>query len=175
MDYQERDWFGDILISPEIVLLNMEAASDMDAIDQLASHLYGKGIVKESYIPAVKQREVDFCTGLAFKTMGVALPHTDSIHVNQQAVAIGVLKEPVPFHAMGMPEEIVDVSMLFMLAIQKPDAEIAFLGKMIEILQEDGCLETIRNAPTPEETARVFRGFFEENESGCVVFRDETV
>jgi len=175
MDYQERDLFGDILISPEIVLLDLEAESDMEAIDKLARHLYAKGIVKESYVPAVKQREIDFCTGLAFKTMGVALPHTDSFHVNQQAVAIGVLKHPVPFHAMGTPEETVDVSMMFMLAIQKPDAEIAFLGKMIEILQEDGCLEMIRNAPTPEDTARIFRSFFGEDQSGHVVFKDETI
>ena len=164
MDNQERDMLGDILISPEIVLLDLEAETDMEAIDKLANHLYAKGIVKESYIPAVKQREVDFCTGLAFEAMGVALPHTDSIHVNQQAIAIGVLKNPVTFHHMGMPDVDVDVSVMFMLAIQKPEAQITFLGKMMEVFQLDGCLEQVKNAATPEEAASVFKGFFEEAE-----------
>ena len=164
MDNQERDMLGDILISPEIVLLDLEAETDMEAIDKLASHLHAKGIVKESYIPAVKQREVDFCTGLAFEAMGVALPHTDSIHVNQQAIAIGILKKPVTFHHMGMPDVDVEVELMFMLAIQKPDAQIAFLGKMMEVFQLDGCLEQVKHAATAEEAANVFRGFFEEAE-----------
>ena len=162
MDNQERDMLGDILISPELVLLDLEAETDMEAIDKLAHHLYAKGIVKETYIPAVKQREVEFCTGLAFEAMGVALPHTDSIHVNQQAIAIGILKKPVTFHHMGMPDVDVDVDLMFMLAIQKPDAQITFLGKMMEVFQLDGCLEQVKNAASAEEAANVFRGFFEE-------------
>ncbi len=164
MDNQERDMLGDILISPELVLLDLEAETDMEAIDKLARHLHAKGIVKESYIPAVKQREVEFCTGLAFETMGVALPHTDSIHVNQQAIAIGILKKPVTFHHMGMPDVDVDVELMFMLAIQKPDAQITFLGKMMEVFQLDGCLEQVKKAATAEEAAAVFKGFFEEAE-----------
>ena len=163
MDNLERDMLGDILISPELVVLGLEADTDMEAIDKLATHLYNQGIVKESYIPAVKQREVDFCTGLAFEAMGVALPHTDSIHVNQQAIAIGVLKKPVTFHHMGMPDDVdVDVELMFMLAIQKPDAQITFLGKMMEVFQLDGCLEQVKNAATAEEAAAAFKGFFAE-------------
>lgn len=161
MDNQEMDLLGNILISPELVVLDLEAESDMDAINKLATHLYDKGIVKETYIPAVQQREVDFCTGLQFETMGVALPHTDSIHVNQQAIAIGVLKNPVTFHHMGMPDVDVEVSLMFMLAIQKPEAQITFLGKMMEVFQLDGCLEQVKNAANEEEAAKVFRGFFE--------------
>ena len=164
MDNLERDMLGDILISPELVVMGLEADTDMEAIDKLANHLYAQGIVKETYIPAVKQREVDFCTGLAFEAMGVALPHTDSIHVNQQAIAIGILKKPVTFHHMGMPDVDVDVELMFMLAIQKPDAQITFLGKMMEVFQLDGCLEQVKNAATAEEAATVFKGFFEEAE-----------
>lgn len=164
MDNQEMNALGDIYISPDIVMLDLDAASDQDAIDQLATRLLERGIVKESYIPAVKQREKDFCTGLGFEAMGVALPHTDSIHVNRQAIAIGVLKNPVTFHAMGMPEETVEVSLMFMLAIQKPEAQITFLGKMVEVFQTPGCLDSVKNAATPEEAAETFRRFFDETE-----------
>lgn len=164
MDNQEKNGLGDILIAPELVILDLDAATDQEAIDQLAHRLLEQGVVKESYIPAVKQREVDFCTGLDFEAMGVALPHTDSIHVNQQAIGIGVLKHPVTFHAMGMPDETVEVSIMFMLAIQKPDAQVTFLGKMVEVFQEPGCLESVRSAATPQEAAETFRHFFDEAE-----------
>ena len=160
MGSQEHDMLGDILISPEIVMLGLKADTDMEAIDQLASLLYSKGIVKESYIPAVKQREVDYCTGLAFESMGVALPHTDTEHVNQQAIAIGVLDRPVLFRAMGMPEETVEVSMMFMLAITKPDAELEFLSKMVDVFQQPGCLDRVKQARNAVEAAETFRSFF---------------
>ena len=48
---------GDVYISPELILMNIEAKTDQEAIEILAKHLYEKGIVKESYIDAVKERE----------------------------------------------------------------------------------------------------------------------
>jgi len=54
MDYQERDLFGDILISPEIVLLDLEAESDMEAIDKF----HGK---KTLIIIAHRLRTIENC------------------------------------------------------------------------------------------------------------------
>ena len=79
---------GDVYISPELILMDIEAKTDQEAIEILAKHLYEKGIVKESYIDAVKEREKVFSTGLNFEEMGIAIPHTDSIHVNRQAIAV---------------------------------------------------------------------------------------
>ena len=45
---------GDVYISPELILMDIEAKTDQEAIEILAKHLYEKGIVKESYIDAVK-------------------------------------------------------------------------------------------------------------------------
>ena len=160
----DKSGLGDILISPELVILGLEASTDQEAIEKLANRLLEKGVVKESYVPAVKQREVDFCTGLGFEEMGVAIPHTDSIHVNQQAIGIGILKNPVTFCAMGMPDEKVEVKIMFMLAIQKPDSQITFLGKMIDVFQQPGCLETVHSSTTPEEAAERFLQFLTETE-----------
>lgn len=159
---KEESVLGNVLISPELVLLDIEAKTDQEAIEILAKHLYAEGIVKESYIEAVKEREKVFSTGLGFEEMGIAIPHTDSVHVNRQAIAIGVLKNPVRFCHMGMPEVPVEVEMMFMMAIEKPDSQVEFLSKMMDIFQTEGRLPALKAAAGREEIARMFQGFFEE-------------
>ena len=153
---------GDVLISPELVLMDIDAETDQEAIEILARHLYEKGIVKESYIDAVKAREKVFSTGLGFEEMGIAIPHTDSVHVNRQAIAIGILKKPVPFCHMGMPEVPVETEMMFMMAIEKPDSQVEFLGKMMEIFQTEGRLRGLKVCQSEEEVAAKFRNYFEQ-------------
>ena len=87
------------------------------------------------------------------------MPHTDSIHVNKEAVAIGVLRKPVTFGEMGTQDDKVDVQLMFMLAIRKSDCQIDFLGEMIDALQAPGRLNSIRNAASPEEVVRLFKQY----------------
>ena len=141
---------GDVYISPELILMDIEAKTDQEAIEILAKHLYEKGIVKESYIDAVKEREKVFSTGLNFEEMGIAIPHTDSIHVNRQSIAVGILKEPVKFCHMGM------------MAIEKPESQVDFLGRMMDIFQSEGYLRGLKACATPEELAEKFGKSFME-------------
>lgn len=153
---------GDVYIAPELVLMDIDASTDQEAIEILAKHLYDKGIVKESYIEAVLEREKVFSTGLAFEEMGIAIPHTDSIHVNKQAIAVGILKNPVEFCHMGMPEVPVKVEMMFMMAIKKPESQVDFLGKMMDIFQAEGNLKGLKACASEEDLAKQFKQFFEE-------------
>lgn len=153
---------GDVYISPELILMDIEAKTDQEAIEILAKHLYEKGIVKESYIEAVKEREKVFSTGLNFEEMGIAIPHTDSVHVNKQAIAVGVLKNEVKFCHMGMPEEPVNCEMMFMMAIEKPESQVDFLGRMMDIFQSEGYLKELKSCTTEEELAKKFGDSFQE-------------
>lgn len=153
---------GEVYIAPELILMDIEAATDQEAIEILAKHLYEKGIVKESYVEAVKEREKVFSTGLNFEEMGIAIPHTDSIHVNKQAIAVGILRKDVKFCHMGMPEEPVACEMMFMMAIEKPESQVDFLGKMMDIFQTEGYLKGLKACKTPEELAEKFGNSFKE-------------
>lgn len=59
--------------------------------------MFEKGYVKSTYIDAVLEREKTLPTGLDIGEMCVAIPHTDSKHVNESNVALAVLKNPVEF------------------------------------------------------------------------------
>lgn len=147
----------DIKIDPELVIMNLEASSDQEALEILARRLFEKGYVKESYVQAVKNREKTFPTGLEMNDTGIALPHTDSIHVNQQAIAIGVLKRPVAFVEMGTESDPVNVELMFMLAVKKADSQVNFLGRLLDAFQKAGRLKDIKNAATPEEITMLFK------------------
>lgn len=153
---------SDITIEPDLVVLGMSAASDQEAIDVLAHRLRDKDYVKEEYVQAIKEREKVFCTGLALDEACIAVPHTDPIHVNKQAVAIGVLKNPVSFGEMGTASDKVNVQLVFMLGIRKLDSQVDFLGGMIDALQGKGRLKSIRDAASPEEVVRLFKRYLEE-------------
>lgn len=149
----------DIIIDPGLVVMNLEASSDQEALDILAHKLLEWGYVKESYVQAVKDREKTFATGLAFEIMGIALPHTDSVHVIRQSIAIGVLKKPVTFKEMGTENDHVNVELIFMLAIKKSETQIDFLGKMLDVFQGQEKLKNIKNATSPEEITKLFKQY----------------
>lgn len=147
-------------IEPKLIYMNLEADTDQQALDLLANQLLKEGIVKESYIQAVKAREESFSTGLLFEDMGIAIPHTDAEHVERAAIGIAILKKPIPFKAMGMPEEEVPVEMMFMMAIKEAHSQIEFLQALMEIFQTEGRLKSLQSCATAEEVAEKFKSFF---------------
>ncbi len=141
------------VIRPELFIMEMEAASDEDALDQLASLLHRYGLVRKSFGGAVKERERRYSTGLAFPGMGIAIPHADAEHVIAPAVAVGILKEPVQFRHMGMPEQLVDVQMVFMLALQDEEEQPEQLAGLLDVFQGEGNLGKLKACRTKEEAA----------------------
>ena len=150
----------DMHVDETLIIRHLHASSDQDALEQMASMLQKEGIVKESYIPAVKAREVEYSTGLQCEDMGVAIPHTDAEHVNVQAIGIGVLDEPVQFAQMGTPEIKVDVKIIFMLAIKEPHKQMEFLQALMSVFAEQGKLPKLLNLDSNKAVLDTFVAFF---------------
>jgi len=134
-----------------LVVRDLEASSDQGAIEKLATFLHDKGLVKESYINAIMEREKVFSTGLPTGSIGVAIPHTDVEHVNEAAVAIGILKDPVPFTVMASDDDKVDVKIMFMLAVKEPHAQIELLQTLMGVLADPALLQSISEATSNRE------------------------
>lgn len=139
------------LLRQDLVVRDLEASSDQGAIEKLATFLHEKGLVKESYIHAIMEREKVFSTGLPTGSIGVAIPHTDVEHVNEAAVAIGILKDPVPFTVMASEDDKVDVKVMFMLAVKEPHAQIELLQTLMGVLSDPALLESISEATSNRE------------------------
>lgn len=156
----ESELLQGMCIEPRFVCMGLEADTDQQALELLANQLWKEGVVKESYIPAVKLREKTFATGLLFEDMGIAIPHTDAEHVEEASIGIAILKQPIAFKAMGMPEEEVPVEMMFMMAIKEAHSQIEFLQALMEIFQTKGRLQTLQACTTAEAVVKTFKSFF---------------
>jgi len=147
-------------VRPELILLNIDANDSMQAVEKLADKLLREGMVKPGYIPAILKREEEFCTGLTFDEMSIAIPHTDAEHVNIPCIGIATMLHPVAFGSMGMPEVTCEVEMLFMLAITDPKSQLDFLKTIMKVFQTPGRLRDLKACSTAEALAELFKSYF---------------
>ena len=128
------------------VIAALNTTERMETLEVMAREMVARGFVKESYVQAIKDREVVFPTGLPMEAFGVAIPHTDSIHVERKAVMVGIPEQAIDFIMMGDDTEIVPVEMLFMLAILKQEEQVVMLSNLIEFCQNTEILNTLKEA-----------------------------
>ena len=138
------------------ILVNHPAQNREDIIRALGALLFESKFVKDSYIQAVLDREIIFPTGLQTKTVGVAIPHTDTEHVNESTVAIATLASPVVFMGMGYPDLEIPVSIVMMLAVSDKNKVMETLTKVISILENDATIKKLVNASTEDEVQEAF-------------------
>lgn len=129
----------------ELIVIDLDVDNSEEAIKYLGDILNKGGYVKESFVKAVIAREKEFATGIPTEPLGIAIPHTDGIHVIKMAVAVGVLRKPIKFGIMGGYGEI-DVDLVFLMALMDCESQISMLQSFCEFFQRSREIEKIRNA-----------------------------
>lgn len=97
-------------------------------IRQLAQPLVAAGLVVPDFADHVLEREATYPTGLPTKPPCVAIPHTDHKHVRHNAIAVGILPEPVEFADMGGDPDPVPVRVIFLLALSESNKQLNATG-----------------------------------------------
>ncbi len=147
----------EIALEQELILFDVEAKDQFDALGKLADNLQQHGYVKDTYKEAVIAREKVFATGLPTLIGGVAIPHTDIQHVNAPAISVARLKKPVPFVIMGDDSSTVDVDLIFMLAMKEQHAQLELLQNLMGLLQDEEALRTVKTVATAAELQSFLR------------------
>lgn len=148
----ETPLFDEIYVS-----LGIQVTDAEHAIRFLGEQLQARGVVKDSFISSTIQREREFATGLPLGEINISLPHTDSIHVNRQGFALGVMANPVDFHVMGAPDQVIPVHIVILMAIKEQDNQVKALQKLAELFQNPALIQRIYEAKHTEEILDVFR------------------
>ena len=143
------------MLDLDLVVLKMEAETSNEIIENLGALLLSKGYVKNTYVQAVLEREKDLPTGLSIGDFCVAIPHTDSNHVNQSNIGIATLKKSSIFYSMINPEEKLNVELVFLLAVKDPNLQIELLKNLMSVFQNKELLIKLRNATSKEEVSRL--------------------
>ncbi|WP_047982685.1 PTS sugar transporter subunit IIA [Ornithinibacillus contaminans] len=134
---------SNLVFDESVILLDVEATTKEDVLETVAQNLVDKGLVKESFIPAILKRESEFATGLPTAGVSVAIPHTDVEHVLQKTISVAVLKNPVDFVIMGDDSETTPVQLVFMLAMDEAHSQLTLLQKLMQVFREEETLAYI--------------------------------
>jgi len=145
------------MIDLDLVLLDMQARTWRDVIGKLGKLMLDKNDVKDSYIDAVIAREEELPTGLNIGDFYVAIPHTDSNHVNKSSIAIATLKSPVEFSEMINPAGKINVELVFLLAVKDPKQQVTLLKSLMSVFQNKKLLINLKNAKEKSEVAVILK------------------
>jgi PTS system galactitol-specific IIA component len=119
------------------VVLGLAAGNADEVIRELGEKLLQAGFVRASFVEAALARERMIPTGLPLGgEYNAAIPHTDVEHVIKSGVGLATLQQPVNFHNMLSPEEIVAVRLVFVLALDRPKSQVKMLQGIAAVLQD---------------------------------------
>lgn len=139
----------------ELIGTGILAADWREAVILTGAPLIERGFARKEYLPAVIEREETSPTGLPTRPIGVAMPHADSEFVRRTGIAVGVLEQPVSFRVMGSPDQGVEVSIVFLIAMKDPENQVLVLQHLCELFQSSDLLEAVRLSREQEEISRL--------------------
>jgi PTS system galactitol-specific IIA component len=151
-----------VSINAEAVKCNLDVSTQDELVRSLSDSLVRTGFVKADYPDHVLSREEKYPTGLPFDGFGIAIPHTNPEYVHKPTIAVATLAKPLVFRVMGSPNETVDVSLVFMLALDDGHTHLEFLQKVIKLAQEREKVQQLFSAPNDEELFHLVSAYLSE-------------
>ena len=136
----------------ENIFLNFDVNDRKDFLSKISKILFEKKYVKEGFNDSIIEREEKYPTGLDFGEYKIAIPHTDPEYVNEEGIVTVKLKNPIIFRDMGLDENDLEVSVIFVLLVQKGEEQVNLLTKLLE---QKEVYNTIKNASDKEEILRI--------------------
>lgn len=143
------------MLKEEYVQLGLECADKEELIRTMAEVFIKDGVVKDTYVDAVLEREKVFPTGLPATAFDIAIPHAQAKHSNRFGLTIGILERPVEFQQMGTPDITLHAEMIFMIAVDDPKRQIDLLSSLVRLLQNKEMLLKIKHSGSRKEIAEL--------------------
>jgi fructose-specific phosphotransferase system IIA component len=137
------------LINEELIVLDLDAQSQTEVIEQLSTLLIRQDRInsKEEFIQGVQEREAEFSTGFG---NGFAIPHCKSETVKTASVVIGRLTNGVDWSALDNNP----VDFVIMLAIPKTEGgntHLQILAALSGKLMDDDFRDNLLKADQSEQ------------------------
>ena len=153
------------LVRVDHILVDTSATSSDEIIRALASTLVDSEHVAPGYADACIAREATDPTGLPMPGAAVAIPHADPELVIEPAVAIGTPSRPVVFQQMDEPDLDLEVSAVFLLALDGAGSQLAALRQVAEFVQDATRLDALISAETADEVRDIIAAHSKEPSS----------
>ena len=145
------------------IFLNLRAEKKERVLQILGKAMIEEGYAEDGYVEALIEREQEFPTGVDIRGVGIAIPHTDADYVKKAGIALAVLEEPVKFYRMGREDELVEVQLVFMLAIKNPEAHLSYLQQILGVIRDTAVLKKLTEAKEKSEVIEIIKAKEEAN------------
>ena len=134
------------ILSPELVLPEMQAGNRWEAIDELIGHLVDSGKIpeasREAVASVVKRRETSMSTGIGF---GIGIPHASSDVLRHLVAAFGRSKRGVEFDALDAQP--VSLVVLFLVPQGEFQPHLHTLATIAKMLHRPDVRQALEEAP----------------------------
>ncbi|MFJ5315702.1 PTS galactitol transporter subunit IIA [Pectobacterium versatile] len=121
--------------------------------DEVLEHIHEKlrseGIVKDSYLNALREREAEYPTGILLDGYSVAIPHCDSKHANHPSIYIIRLPEPVLVNQADGDEKLW-IKLVVNLVVTDPTDQLQLLKALFSRLQMEDFYHKLLELPADE-------------------------
>ena len=144
----------------DLVLFDLDVKNFNDMVDEVSRPFVLNGYVKDSYVDAVKKREVNFPTGLQLTNTSIGMPHTDPGHANKTGITVALLRNDITINQMEDPSKTVEAKLIFMLCVSKPEEQMVLLQKLMTILQNDVAMTEFMDSKSKQELYIVADKYF---------------
>lgn len=142
-------------LTEKLIFTQNQYASSSDLFQAVYDVALKADYVREDFLDRVKEREATFPTGIQLENLGVAIPHTDAECVLEEFVAVVVSREPVAFQSMEDITVTVPASLVFVLGLNQPHAQLEMLQSLMGLLQNEELLKEILAATSAEDVLTI--------------------
>ncbi|GAA4714436.1 PTS sugar transporter subunit IIA [Brevibacillus fulvus] len=158
MSVREKELFPR-LFTPELTFLNFVCKNSTDFFEKITDILLEKGYVKESFRQAIQERERCYPTGLRTAPYHVAIPHTDPETIRKPFIAVIRPQTALQFYEMGTNEETVEARLLFLLGLNRSEAQVPLLQIMMEMFADQQMMERLLQETSEQRLLNVLHQY----------------
>lgn len=138
------------------ITINVADGVALNNYDEVLQHIHEKlsaeGIVKETYLQALREREAEYPTGILLDGYSVAIPHCDSKHANTPSIYIIRLPEAVQVNQADGDEKLW-VRLVINLVVTDPANQLQLLKALFNHLQMADFYHNLLELPAEEAKA----------------------
>lgn len=138
------------------ITVNVADGSAFKNYDEVLQHIHATqtaaGIVKETYLAALREREADYPTGIQLDGYSVAIPHCDSQHAIKPAVNIIRLPEAIEVNEADGDGKL-RVNLVINLVVTDPSDQLQLLKALFNHLQMVDFYQQLLELPAEEAKA----------------------
>lgn len=127
-----------------------------ELFNNIGTKLVEMELVKPTFIPAIKEREKNYPTGLDLGVVGtdtpnVAIPHTEAEHCNADQIVVVKLLHDIQFNNMISPDKIINVRFAFFILNSQKSEQPEILSNLMGFFTQGQNMKKLDQLKTPSE------------------------